>query len=70
MKNNIQTWDLIEMICNFVFIVIGIIGLAINLLHVDNMVMHHFGWFMAMNFVYSMLITIGYANLSTTEEDS
>ena len=70
MKNNIQKWELVNLIRDLVFIVFGIIGLINNLIHVDAMVMHHFGWFMVMNFTYSMMLVIGYGDLSETEEDS
>lgn len=70
MKNNIQKWELVNLIRDLVFIVFGIIGLINNLIHVDTMVMHHFGWFMVMNFTYSMMLVIGYGDLSETEEDS
>lgn len=67
MKNN-NTWEIINLICDMVFVICGILGFALNLIRIDDLVMNHFGWFIVMNVVYLTMFVLGWIDLSHTEE--
>ena len=66
MKNN--TWKIINSICDMVFVICGILGFALNLVRIDELVMNYFGWFIVMNVVYLTMFVLGWIDLSYTEE--
>lgn len=66
MKNN-KTLEIINLVCDMVFVICGILGFALNLIHIDDLVMNHFGWFIAMNVVYLTMFVLGITDLSYEE---
>lgn len=67
MKNN-KTLEIINVICDMVFVICGILGFALNLVRIDDLVMNHFGWFIVMNVVYLTMFVLGWIDLSHMEE--
>lgn len=65
MKNS--TWEIINVICDIVFVVCGILGFALNLIRIDDLVMNHFTWFVVMNVVYLTMFVLGMIDLSYEE---
>lgn len=65
MKNNI--WEIIYLICDMIFVICGILGFTLNLIHIDELVMNHFTWFVVMNVVYLTMFVLGMVDLSYEE---
>lgn len=65
MKNNKtnKTWEIIYMVCDVILVVCGILGFALNLIHIDELIVNHFGWFVVMNVVYLTMFVLGMTDL-------
>jgi hypothetical protein len=64
-----KTWSIIDTICDFIFVVCGILGFTMNLAHIDTLVTNHFTWFVLMNVTYIVIFVLGWRGLSNREEE-
>lgn len=62
-----KSWNIIEIVGNCIFIIIGLIGITYNLVHIDDMIMNHFDSFCGMTAAYIVFFIGGWHGLSHEE---